>query len=136
MKLWNQIRKKKFTFEFIYALFEKKLKIFREYLNENMKKEFIKKFESTTKYSIFFVFKKNDTFRLCVDYRKLNHITIKNRYSLSIINELQNWLQKITYFTKFDLRKIYNLIKMKADEKRISFFTRYKNTNTKWCRLN
>ena len=82
-----------------------------------MKKEFIKKFESSTEYSILFVFKKDDTFRLCVDYRKLNNITIKNRYSLFNISELQNRLQKIMYFIKLDLRETYNLIRMKADEK-------------------
>ena len=79
---------KTFTFKLIYALFEKKLKILREYLNENLTKKFIRKSQSSTKYSILFVFKKNETLRLCVDYRKLNEIIIKNRYSLSNINEL------------------------------------------------
>ena len=74
-------------FEFIYAHFEKKLQNFRKYLNENLKKKFIRKFQLSTKYSILFIFKKNETFRLCVNYRKLNHITIKNRYSLFNINE-------------------------------------------------
>ena len=129
---WNHEIKlkseKQLTFELIYALFEKKLKTFRKYLNENMKKEFIRKFESSTKYSILFVFKKNDTFRLCVDYRKLNNITIKNRYSLFNISELQNRLQKIMYFIKFDLRETYNLIRMKADEKwKTTFRTRYEH---------
>ena len=129
---WNHEIKlkseKQFTFEFIYALFEKKLKILRKYLNENMKKEFIRKFESSTKYSIFFVFKKNDTFRLCVDYRKLNNITIKNRYSLFNISELQNRLQEVMHFIKFDLREAYNLIRMKADEKwKTVFRTRYEH---------
>ena len=79
---------KTFTFEFIYALFEKKLRTLREYLNENLKKKFIRKSQSSTRYSIFFVSKKNETLRLCVDYRKLNEIIVKNKYSLSNINEL------------------------------------------------
>ena len=129
---WNHEIKlklrKQLTFEFIYALFEKELKKIRKYLNENMKKEFIKKFELSTKYSIFFVFKKNDTFYLCVDYRKLNNITIKNRYSLFNINEFQNRLQEIMYFIKFDLRETYNLIKMKTNEKwKTIFRTRYEH---------
>ena len=108
---------KTLTFELIYALFEKKLKILREYLNENLKKKFIKKSQSSTKYSILFVLKKNGKLRLCVDYRKLNEIIIKNRYSLSNINELQNKLLKAIYFTKLNLKEAYNLIRMKTKKK-------------------
>ena len=108
---------KTFTFEFIYALFEKKLKVLREYLNENLKKKFIRKSQSSTRYSIFFVFKKNEKLCLYVDYRKLNEIIIKNRYSLSNINEFQNRLLKAKYFTKFNLRGVYNLIRIKTKKK-------------------
>ena len=116
-KSWNhEIKlklKKQFTFEFIYVLFEIEFNVFKKYLNTNLKKKFIKKFESSTKYSIFFTFKKNDKFRLCVDYQKLNNITIKNKYLLFSINEFQNKLQKTKYFIKINLRKIYNLIRIK-----------------------
>ena len=78
-----------------------------------MKKKFIKKSQSSIEYSILFVFKKNKTLRLCIDYRKLNNITIKNRYLLFNIKKLQNKLIRIKYFIKLDLRKIYNLIKIK-----------------------
>ena len=104
-------------FELIYALFEKKLKILRKYLNENLKKKFIRKSQSSTKYSILFVSKKDEILRLCVNYRKLNEIIIKNRYSLSNINELQNRLLKTIYFIKFNLRRAYNLIRMKTKKK-------------------
>ena len=69
-----------------------------------MKKRFIKKFKLSAKYSIFFAFKKNGEFRLCVDYRKLNAITIKNRYSLFNIEKLQNKLFKAKIFTKINLK--------------------------------
>ena len=58
----------------------------------NEKKEFIRKSKFSTEYSILFVFKKNEKLRLCVDYRKLNEITIKNRYSLFNIKEFQDRL--------------------------------------------
>ena len=120
--------RKQFTFEFIYALSQKELKILKTYLNENLTKEFIKKSQSSTKYSILFVFKKNDTFRLCVDYRKLNNITIKNRYSLFNINELRDKLTKVKYFIKFDLREVYNLIRIKVEKKwKTTFRTRYEH---------
>ena len=81
-----------------------------------MKKKFIKRFELSTKYSIFFTKKKNEKFHLCVNYQKTNDITIKNKYSLFNINEFQNRLQKTKYFIKIDLRKTYNLIRMKKNE--------------------
>ena len=119
---------KTFTFELIYALFEKKLKILREYLNENLKKEFVRKSQSSTRYSILFVSKKDEKLRLCVDYRKLNEITIKNRYSLLNINELQNRLSKVIYFIVLDLRRTYNLIRMKiGKEWKTTFRTRYEH---------
>ena len=129
MKSWNQIKIKKIThvWTHIYT-FSKRIKILKTYLNENSTKEFIKKSQSSTKYSILFVLKKNDTFRLCVDYRKLNNITIKNRYSLLNINELRNKLTKIKYFIKRDLRETYNLIRMKAKKKwKTTFRTRYEH---------
>ncbi len=111
-QLWDHEIKlesgKKPTFEPIYALSEKKLLILRKYLAENEKKRFIRKSQSRAEYSILFTFKKNEELRLCVDYRKLNDITIKNRYSLSNISELQNRLSEVKYFTKLNLREAYN----------------------------
>ena len=119
---------KTLTFELIYALFEKKLKTLREYLNENLKKKFIWKSQSSTRYSILFVLKKDETLRLCVDYRKLNEIIIKNRYSLPNINELQNKLFKAIYFTKLNLKGAYNLIYMKTrKEWKTTFRIRYEH---------
>ena len=119
---------KTLTFEFIYALFEKKLKILRKYLNENLKKKFIRKSQSSTKYSILFVLKKDGTLRLCVDYRKLNEIIVKNKYLLSNINELQDKLFEAIYFTKLNLKRAYNLIRMKTREEwKTTFRTRYEH---------
>ncbi len=75
-------------FKFIYTLFEKKLEVFCEYLAKNKKKKFIRKSQLQTEYSILFVLKKNKTFCLYIDYRKLNNITIKNQYLLFNISEL------------------------------------------------
>ena len=58
----------KLIFKLIYAFSEKKLKIFRKYLNKNKKKEFIKKSQLLTEYSILFVSKKNITLYLYVNY--------------------------------------------------------------------
>ena len=77
------------TFGPIYAQSERELKALRKYLDDNTAKGFIRKSESRAVYPILFVPKKDGELRLCVDYRKLNAITIKNRYPLPNIEELQ-----------------------------------------------
>jgi len=75
-------------FRLIYALLEKELRVLRGYIVENLKKGFIRESKLLVGYSILFVVKKDESLRLYVDYRKLNDITIKNRYSLLNISEL------------------------------------------------
>ena len=117
---------------------KKKLIIFRKYLNKNLKKEYIQKFQLSTKYSILFVSKSNKKFRLCVDYKKLNDITIKNKYSLLNINELQNKLNKIKIFINMNLKNKYHLIKTKKKTKNEKqyFVSNTIITNIKSCYLN
>jgi len=117
---------KESTFEPIYALSKKELSILRKYLAENEKKGFIKKSQSRAGYPILFTLKKDEELRLCVDYQKLNDITIKNRYPLPNISELQNRLFEVKYFIKLNLREAYNQIRMKAEEEwKTAFRTRY-----------
>ena len=59
------------------------------------------------------VLKKDGKFRLYIDYRQLNNITIKNRYLLLLIEELKDRLYKAKYFTKLDLRDGYYLVRIK-----------------------
>ena len=62
----------------IYQLSEKELQVLCEYLEENLKKGFIQESQSPAGYPILFTPKKDRSLQLCVDYRKLNNITIKN----------------------------------------------------------
>jgi len=57
------------------------------------------------------------TLQLCVDYRGLNKITIKNKYLLPLMSELWSSLGKATIFTKLDLKNGYHLIRMAEGEK-------------------
>lgn len=110
----------------IYGLSEKELEVLREYIQENLKKGFIRPSESPAGFPILFVPKKDGKLRPCIDYRKLNDITIKNRYPLPNISELQDRLQGAQYFTALDLRGAYNLIRMKEGEEwKTAFRTRY-----------
>jgi len=88
----------------------------RKYIDENMKKGFIQPSKSPVGYPILFVPKKDGSLRLCVDYRKLNEITVKNSYPLPLISKLQDRLQGAKWFTALDLRGAYYLLRMKEGE--------------------
>ena len=104
------------TFGPIYALSEKELQVVREYIDTNLKKGFIRESKSPAGYPILFAPKKDWSLGLCVDYRKLNDITVKNRYPLPNSGELQDTLSKAKISTALDLRGAYNLIRMKEGE--------------------
>ena len=63
---------------------------------------------------IFFVKKKNDTLILCIDYKKLNEMTIKNRYPLPHLDDLFNLFHGSTIFSKIDLRLGYHQVWIKG----------------------
>ena len=73
-----------------------------------------------------FVKKKDDTLRMCVDYRPLNAETIKNKYHLPHIDTLFDQLVGAKVFSKIDLRSGYHQIKIRPqDIPKIAFSTRY-----------
>jgi hypothetical protein len=95
---------------------EKELQELKIYINVNVKKGFIRKSESPAGFPVIFVPKKNRKLQLCVDFRKLNNITIKNCYPLPNILELRDRLAYAKIFTALDLRGAYNLIRIKEGE--------------------
>jgi hypothetical protein len=95
---------------------KKELQELKTYIKVNLKKGFIRASESPAGFPIMFVPKKNRKLQLCVDFRKLNNITIKNRYLLPNISELQDRLAHTKIFTALDLRGAYNLIRIKKGE--------------------
>ena len=85
--------RKKPTHSPIYALSAKKLEALRDYLDKNLAKEFIQPSISLAGYLILFVPKKDSKLQLCVDYQRLNTITVKNCHPLLVISEIQDWIQ-------------------------------------------
>jgi len=66
--------------------------------------------------------------QLCVNYRQLNKITKQDSYFLSLIKELQDWLDRVKWFTSLDLKEVYYQVQMKEDKEwKMTFWTRYKH---------
>ena len=119
---------KKPTYEPIYALSETELKALREYLDKNLKKEFIRPFTSPARYLILFVPKKNRKLWLCVNYRQPNAIIIKNCYPLPLISELQDRIQGSQWLITINISGAYNLVRMrKGKEWKTAFCMRYRH---------
>jgi hypothetical protein len=110
----------------IYQMSESDLGTLREYIDENLAKGFIRPSTSPAGSPVLFVPKKDGKKRLCIDYRKLNAITIKDRYALPLADELRDRLVGAKVFTKLDLRGAYNLVLMKQGEEwKTAFRCRY-----------
>ena len=77
-------------------------------LQELLEKRFIRLSVSPWGAPILFVKKKDGTLRLCVDYRQLNKLTIKNKYLLPRIDDLFDQLKGASIFSKIDLRSRYH----------------------------
>jgi hypothetical protein len=90
--------------------------VLREYINENLKKGYIRPSSLPTRYPVLFVSKLNGKLRMCVDYKQLNAITVKNRYTLSLIHEMQDRIKRVKIFSKIDIREGYYKIRMKKRE--------------------
>jgi hypothetical protein len=108
----------------IYPLSEPEAAALREFLDENLPKGFVSESSSPAGAPVLFVRKKDGSRRLCVDYRGLNAVTIRNRYPLPLINQLLDRLRSAKVFTRIDLRSAYYLLRVrKGDEWKTAFRT-------------
>ncbi|UTT90607.1 hypothetical protein NDA17_003647 [Ustilago hordei] len=108
----------------LYLKGPKEMSELRRYLDENLEKGFIRPSKSPARSPVLFVPKKDGGLRLCVDYRGLNEITVKNKAPLPLIEEQLFLLRKARIYTKLDLRAAYNLIRIaKGDEWKTAFGT-------------
>ena len=98
----------------------------KEYIEDMIRKGYIRESKSSVGYPVMFVPKKNGKLRLCVDFRMLNAITVKDRTPLPLISELKDRLFGMKYFTALDLKGAYNLIRIKeGHEWKTAFRTKY-----------
>jgi hypothetical protein len=95
-------------------------------LKEMMDKGYIRPSVSPWGVPVLFMKNKDGTFRLCIDYRKLNKVTIKNKYPLPKIDDLFDQLGGASIFSKIDLRSGYHQVRIKGEDiHKIAFRTRY-----------
>ncbi|GKA59361.1 putative reverse transcriptase domain-containing protein [Tanacetum coccineum] len=97
-------------------------------LKELQDKGFIRPSSSPWEVPILFVKKKNGSFRMCIDYRELNKLTIKNRFPLPKIDDLFDQLQGSQYFSKIDFRSGYHQLRVhEGDIPKTAFRTRFRH---------
>ena len=108
----------------IYPLSLDEQKQLDEFLEENLRSGRIQPSKSPFASPFFFVKKKDGKLRPVQDYRKLNRMTVKNRYPLPLISEVIDKLRGAKYFTKIDIRWGYNNVRIKnGDEEKAAFIT-------------
>ncbi len=110
----------------IYSLRPVELEILKAYIQNNLASGFIRPFKSPVEAPIPFNKKPDSSLRLCVDYRGLNNLTIKNRYSLSLVGESLDRRGRARRFTQFNLTNGYHQMRIReGDEWKTAFRTRY-----------
>jgi hypothetical protein len=87
-----------------------------KWLEENLAKGYLRPSKSPMASPVFFIKKKDGKLRLVQDYRRLNKITIKNRYPLPLAADIVNRLTGAQLFTKFDVRWGYHNIRIKSGD--------------------
>ncbi|MCO5589245.1 hypothetical protein L7F22_043211 [Adiantum nelumboides] len=95
-------------------------------VNELVEKEMVRPSSSPFFSAVVLVQKKDDTYHICVDYRTLNRITIKNRFLVPRIEDLFDKLQGSTYFSRIDHESGYHQIRIvNEDIVKIAFCTTF-----------
>ncbi|GJQ95007.1 putative reverse transcriptase domain-containing protein [Tanacetum coccineum] len=109
-----------------YRLAPSEMKELSEQLQELSDKGFIRPSSSPWGAPVLFVKKKDGSFRMCIDYRELNKLTVKNRYPLPRIDDLFDQLQGSSIYSKIDLRSGYHQLRVREqDIPKTAFRTRY-----------
>ncbi|GJT65277.1 putative reverse transcriptase domain-containing protein [Tanacetum coccineum] len=109
-----------------YRLAPSEMKELADQLQELSNKGFIRPSSSPWGAPVLFVKKKDGSLRMCIDYRELNKLTVKNRYPLPRIDDLFDQLQGSSVYSKIDLRSGYHQLRVREEDiSKTAFRTRY-----------
>ena len=103
-------------------MFSYKLEKIKKYLIENLFKKFITFNKASYFSSMLFAMKVNENLRFCVNYRKLNVMTKRNRYSLLLIEEIIEKIIKCKHFIKLNIIAVFNKLHMHFDSENYTIF--------------
>ena len=106
----------------IYSIFDYKLKQVKKYLDEYLKKDFIISSYALFASLVLFAEKSNKKLRFYIDYRKLNIITKRNRYSISLIDEVLTRIQEYKYITRLNIIAIFNKLRIHSNSENFTIF--------------
>ena len=110
----------------IYSLSQAELRVLHDFIDKNVKTEYICSSCFSHGAPILFVRKKDGSLQLCIDYRGLNKISQKNKYLLPLLTNLLDAPQKVQIYTKIDLRHAYHLVRIADGDKwKTTFCTHY-----------
>ena len=104
IKLRQDVDTDQLGFSPLYRMTLDELEAMKKYLDENLAKGFIVPSNAAFAAPVLFVKKPNGSLRFCIDYRKLNSMTITDQYPLPLINEILAQITKAKIFTKLDIR--------------------------------
>jgi len=111
----------------VYQMFSVKLLKVKKYLNENLLKKFITSSQTLYFFPVLFALKANEDLQFCVNYQKLNVIFKRNRYSLSLIDEIIDKIVSCKHLTRLNIILAFNKLRMHLDsENYITFITALK----------
>ena len=111
----------------IYLISDYKFEQIKKYLNKHLKKKFIVFNYALFASFVLFIEKLNKELRFCVNYKKLNVIIKRNRYFISLINEVLTKIQDCKYFTRLNIIIAFNKLRMHSNNKNfITFVTSLK----------
>ncbi len=109
----------------LYFMLSHKLQKIKKYLEENLKKKFITFSKALFASSILFVKKKDDSLRFCMNYRKLNALIKRDRYSIFLIDEVLAWIQDSKYLTWLNIIVAFNKLRMSSESEDLTTFVTF-----------
>ena len=107
----------------LYRMSDKELKALKEYIDEHLKKDFIISSQAPFASPVLFVKKKNGDLRFCVDYRRLNAITKKDKYPLPLIDETLAQLTGAKFILKINVYHAFNWLCISEESEELTTFT-------------
>ena len=127
LKFIKNVNKNALSKNRIYSISDYKFEQIKKYLNEHLRKKFIILNHVLFIFIILFIKKLNENLRFCVNYRKLNVIIKRNRYFISLINEILIKIVNCKYFTRLNIIVVFNKLRIHLNnENFITFIISFK----------